>query len=85
MLQPGSTLGTYRIINKLGAGGMADVFLTEDTTLGRQVAVSSIPWPCGWFFLQVSKPCRMRKRPEGAVGPERSQIRWDPILQGICS
>lgn len=43
MLQPGSTLGKYRIINKLGAGGMADVFLAEDTTLGRQVALKVLP------------------------------------------
>jgi serine/threonine-protein kinase len=31
--------GRYRVIRKLGGGGMADVYLCEDLTLGRRVAV----------------------------------------------
>lgn len=39
-LEPGTTLkNRYKILKKIGSGGMADVYLAEDLVLGRKVAV----------------------------------------------
>jgi len=52
-------VGHYRIIKKIGAGGMGEVYVAEDTELKRQVALKFLP-----PHMCQDEDCRVRFKPE---------------------
>jgi serine/threonine protein kinase len=42
MIGTGTVFGPYRVIDKIGAGGMGDVYRALDTRLEREVALKLI-------------------------------------------
>jgi Tol biopolymer transport system component/tRNA A-37 threonylcarbamoyl transferase component Bud32 len=42
-LQPGSKIGPYEVLSKIGAGGMGEVYKARDNKLNREVAIKVLP------------------------------------------
>ncbi len=58
-LTSGTMVSHYRIIEKIGAGGMGEVYLAEDTELNRKVALKFLP-----LHLCQDADCRARFKRE---------------------
>jgi eukaryotic-like serine/threonine-protein kinase len=63
--------GRYRIVRKLGAGGMADVYLAEDQELGRRVAIKILN---GRHAADDSFVERFRREAKNAAGLSHPNI-----------
>lgn len=57
----GKALSHYRIVKKIGAGGMGEVYLARDTRLGRNVAIKVLP-----SGLPDQKRCALPRGQSGA-------------------
>jgi serine/threonine protein kinase len=62
-MNPGSQIGHYRIESLLGGGGMGEVFLAEDLSLGRRVALKFLHRE---FALNPSAAERFRREARAA-------------------
>ena len=66
-LQKDIIIRHYRIIEKIGAGGMGDVYLAEDTQLNRKVALKFLP-----PHLCQDADCRARFKREAQAAAKLS-------------
>ena len=67
-LEAGQQLSHYRIIQKLGAGGMGEVYLAEDTLLDRTVALKILP-----ADVAFDKPRMQRFKQEAKLASSLNQ------------
>jgi len=66
-LAAGTQVSHYKLISKIGAGGMGEVYLAEDTQLDRKVALKFLP-----FHLCQDEECRARFKREAQAAARLS-------------
>ena len=67
----GETIGPFRVLRKLGAGGMGEVFLAEDNRLGRLVALKS---PSASWLESPDARARLQREARAAARLNDSRI-----------
>src|SRR5918997_4131595 len=70
-LAPGQAVGRYRIVSSLGAGGMGEVYLAEDTDLGRKVALKLLP---ASFTVEADRVRRFEREARAASSPNHPNV-----------
>jgi len=76
VLIKGTEISHYKIINKIGAGGMGEVYLAEDTELDRKVALKFLP-----PHLCSDEECRMRFKREAQAAAKLDHPNIIPVYE----
>jgi eukaryotic-like serine/threonine-protein kinase len=70
-IEAGTRLGSHEIIGLLGAGGMGEVYLAQDTKLNRQVAIKVLP---GAYATDPERVARFQREAQAVAALNHPNI-----------
>jgi len=71
LLAPGTHLGSYEVLDPLGAGGMGEVYRARDTRLKREVAIKILPEA---FASDAERVARLQREAEALASLNHPNI-----------
>ncbi len=71
IVQPGTQIAHYDVVEKIGEGGMGEVYLANDTRLNRKVALKFLPTH---FLADKSAKARFVREAQSAAGLDHPNI-----------
>ena len=74
------TIGPYRVVARLGAGGMGEVYRARDSKLNRDVALKVLPTA---FELDPDRLARLRREAQALAALNHSTHRRDLWTRGV--
>ena len=72
-IEPGKMFNQYRLVDKLGEGGMGVVWQALDTSLGREVAIKILP---AAIALDADRRARFKREARLLASGQPSQGLW---------
>ena len=74
----GTTIGHYKVLEKIGPGGPGEVFLAQDTKLDRRVALKFLPEELQQDSTARKRFLREAQSATGRVDRECCRLGWRP-------